>query len=156
MNLAMTQPIEELIAEVEQIQQKREERHLRRVLKGTAAKPRPTCRCPAYPWPHRRRGGLCRYPDPPAESWNGRPGKNLPTLLRRTSSVRRRLLSKHDLHPIRDREKIRRWLPKLYVAYWRRLGWWIGPDVPAMRVTAETPVCVQNGHPCQKGRLWWA
>jgi hypothetical protein len=23
------------------------------------------CRCPAYKWPHRPGGGLCRWPDPP-------------------------------------------------------------------------------------------
>ena len=25
----------------------------------------PTCRCPAYRWPHRPGGGVCRWPDPP-------------------------------------------------------------------------------------------
>jgi hypothetical protein len=25
----------------------------------------PPCRCDAYQWPHRRAGGLCRWPDPP-------------------------------------------------------------------------------------------
>jgi len=25
----------------------------------------PPCRCAAYGWPHRRRSGLCRYPDEP-------------------------------------------------------------------------------------------
>lgn len=25
----------------------------------------PTCRCPAYNWPHRPGGGLCQWPDPP-------------------------------------------------------------------------------------------
>ena len=31
---------------------------------------RATCRCPAYPWPHRPRGGLCRFPDLPAGVWS--------------------------------------------------------------------------------------
>jgi hypothetical protein len=26
------------------------------------------CRCAAYAWPHRPGGGLCRWPDPPAQS----------------------------------------------------------------------------------------
>ena len=26
----------------------------------------PPCTCGAYAWPHRRGGGLCRWPDPPA------------------------------------------------------------------------------------------
>lgn len=26
----------------------------------------PLCDCPAYNWPHRPGGGLCRWPDPPA------------------------------------------------------------------------------------------
>lgn len=29
--------------------------------------PTPTCRCAAYQWPHRPGGGLCRWPDVPAE-----------------------------------------------------------------------------------------
>ena len=27
---------------------------------------RPNCTCPAYAWPHRPGGGLCRWPEPPA------------------------------------------------------------------------------------------
>jgi len=134
----------------------RHERHERRVANGTAAKKRPTCRCLAYPWPHRRAGGLCRYPDPPAKYWNCKAGNNSASVLRRTSSVRRRLMGRHDLHPIRDRRKLRRWLPKLYVAYWRRLGWWIGPDVPAIRVTAEMPLRFHGGRRCRCGRWWEA
>ena len=36
-------------------------------------KQRPKCRCEAYPWPHRPRGGLCRYPDPPLERYQRKP-----------------------------------------------------------------------------------
>jgi hypothetical protein len=100
---------------------------------------RKVCTCPAYPWPHRPRGGLCRHPDLPLESFKGKAGRNAPVGARRRSAIRRRLLEKYGLHPIRDRVKIRRWLPKLYVAYCRRHGWpygdgWVGPDLPAMRV----------------------
>jgi hypothetical protein len=133
---------------------RRRARHVRRVANSTAAKPRPTCTCAAYPWPHRPGGGNCRFPDLPAKSWNGKAGKNPLPVLRRTSSVRRKLLKQHGLHPIRDRAKIRRWLPKLYAAYWRRLGWWIGPDTPAMRITNDTPVCFHRGRRCRGGR-WW-
>jgi hypothetical protein len=64
--------------------------------------------------------------------------------MRRRSAIRKRLLKKYHLHPIRDRELIRRWLPKLYVAYCRRHGYpyperWFDGYVPAMRVTARGP-----------------
>ena len=103
---------------------------------------RPTCKCKAYPWPHRPRGGLCRHPDPPAATFAGEAGKNAPVGMRRRSAIRRLLLRRYGLHPIRDRQRIRRWLPKLYVAYCRRHGypypeWWMGKYLPAMRVTAE-------------------
>jgi len=103
---------------------------------------RATCRCPAYPWPHRPRGGLCRYPDAPVRVWTGTAGRNQPTGARRRSAIRRRLIARYGLHPIRDRALIGRWLPKLYVAASRRYGWpwaywWLGGYVPAMLVTAR-------------------
>lgn len=105
------------------------------------AKRRRTCTCGAYPWPHRPGGGLCRFPDPPEEAWKGKASSHAPVGMRRRSAIRRRLLARYNLHPIRDREKIRRWLPKLYVAYCRRYGhpyaeWWVG-SLPAMRVKPE-------------------
>lgn len=105
---------------------------------------RASCTCAAYPWPHRLGGGFCRYPDPPAQTFQGKAGKNAPVGMRRRSAIRRRLLKRYGLHPIRDREKIRRWLPKLYAGYCRRYGlpyvdWWFGGYVPAMLVTAEGP-----------------
>jgi hypothetical protein len=27
------------------------------------------CRCSAYPWPHKARGGWCNYPNPPIICW---------------------------------------------------------------------------------------
>src|SRR4051812_2990493 len=102
------------------------------------------CTCKAYPFPHRASGGLCRYPDPPLETFDGKAGKHAPVGMRPGSAIRRRLMKKYALHPIRDRASIRRWLPKLYVAYCRRHGypypeWWFGGYVPAMRVTADGP-----------------
>jgi len=83
------------------------------------AKRRLKCRCAAYPWPHRPGGGLCRYPDPPLETWQGTSGKNVPTALRRCG-YRKTLMRRYGLHPIRDREKIKRFLPRLYKATLKR------------------------------------
>ena len=101
------------------------------------------CTCAAYPWPHRPRGGFCRWPDPPTEKWEGQSGRHPGTFGRVTggsSALRRRVLRQYALHPIRDRAYIRRWLPKLYAAVSRRQGWhWVclalGGWVPAMRMT---------------------
>jgi len=93
----------------------------RRMQAKARSKRRRKCRCAAYPWPHRPGGGLCRYPDPPLETWQGTPGKNVPTALRRCG-YRKTLMRQYGLHPIRDREKIRRFLPKLYAASVKR--WW--------------------------------
>ena len=119
-------------------------RHERRVANGTAAKPRPRCSCRAYPFPHRPRGGLCRYPEPPLAKLGAEPSRHAPVGMRRRSSIRRRLLHRYCLHPIRDRALIRRWLPKLYTAYCRRHGYtypedWMGGYVPAMLITADGP-----------------
>lgn len=132
-----------LRAESVEYERRCRERRERRVANGTAAKPRPTCRCPAYPWPHRVGGGKCRFPDPPLTTWEGKPGRHPGTFGRvsgGSSSLRRRILAQYELHPIRDRAYIRRWLPKLYVAMSRREGWpWVYQTmrgwVPAMLVT---------------------
>ena len=57
-----------------------------------------------------------------------------------SSGIRRRIIQRYNFHPIRDRELIRRWLPKLYVAYCRREGLpWVYQllcgYVPAMLLT---------------------
>ena len=49
-------------------------------------------------------------------------------------------MRRYHLHPIKDRARIQRWLPKLYVGYCRRHGHphayrFLGGWVPAMRVT---------------------
>lgn len=56
----------------EQQKAARDRRHAVRLANGTQAKARPTCTCSAYPWPHRRAGGFCRWPGQPVETWQGR------------------------------------------------------------------------------------
>ena len=145
-----------LRAESAEDERRRRQRHERRVANGTAAKLRPTCRCAAYPWPHRVRGGKCRHPDPPLTTWQGEPGRHPGTFGRPSggsSACRRHILAWYHLHPIRDRAYIRRWLPKLYAAVSRREGWpWVYMAmrgwVPAMRVTEHgVPNDVQPYNP---------
>jgi hypothetical protein len=69
-----------------------------------------------------------------------KPGKHVPVGMNRRGAIRRRILKQYHLHPIRDRELIRRWLPKLYAGYCRRRGWtypyvWVGGWTPAMEFT---------------------
>lgn len=138
--------LSEMIAKFERerlaCEQRRRERHARRVAKGTAAKPRPTCRCPAYFWPHRPGGGDCRWPDAPHTISEAKASNHANTAVRRRGTTRRELMRLYGLHPIRDRKRIERWMPKLYVAYCRRHGFpwgyaWLGGYVPAMLVTAD-------------------
>jgi len=79
------------------------------------------CRCRAYEFPHRAGGGLCRWPDPPNEVWQGEPGKSQPVELRRRG-VRRTLCQENHLHPIRDRALIAELLPVLYAEYYEDIG----------------------------------
>jgi hypothetical protein len=110
---------------------------------GTLEVGRQPCKCAAYPWPHRRGGGNCNYPHPPSRRWKGKSGKHPGTFGRvggGNSALRKRLLKQYCFHPIRDRDRIRRWLPKLYAAWSRRQGWpWVyealGGWIPAMLVT---------------------
>src|SRR5439155_10764086 len=116
-----------IMAELTLRDRKKRERHERRIANGTAAKPRQTCKCAAYPWPHRPGGGNCRYPDPPAEVWKGKAGRHPYGTFARvsggSSTIRRRIIERYGFHPICDRDRIRRWLPKLYAACSRREGW---------------------------------
>jgi hypothetical protein len=127
---------------------KRVERHVRRVGKGTQAKPRVPCTCGWYPFPHRRGGGACRWPEPAPENSRFRQG-HAPNLLRTgkhgARRIRRRILDAYGWHRIKDRKLIERWLPKLHVAYCRRIGhidgFWdpaTGQPIPAMRITATS------------------
>ena len=82
-------------------------------------KRRPKCRCAAYPWPHRPRSGFCRHPDPPLETWKGKPGTHRPVGTRRRG-LARTLFKQYGLHPIRDRARIARIMPRLYAAWCKR------------------------------------
>lgn len=73
------------------------------------------CTCPAYRWPHRRGGGLCRWPEPPRAEHPTPAGTNRPSNLRRRGA-RRGLMRLYGLHPIQDRELIAEVLPVLYQA----------------------------------------
>jgi hypothetical protein len=101
------------------------------------------CTCRAYPFPHRRGGGLCKGGAEPDQVWQGKGGKNPHTWQRAClSSIRSRLLRHYELHPIHDRKLIRRFLPKLYVGYCKRGGYpypylVMNGYVPAMRVTGD-------------------
>lgn len=98
--------------------------------------------------PTRPSGGLCRFPDPPADVWQGKVGEHPGTFARvsgGSSRIRRRILKWYGFHPVHDRARIRRWLPKLYAAWSRRKGWpWVymtlGGYYPAMLIT-------ENGAP---------
>ena len=74
---------------------------------------RATCTCAAYRWPHRPGGGLCRWPDPPAGQHPTAAGTNRPTAERRRG-LRRTLMRKYGMHPIRDRAVINAILPILH------------------------------------------
>lgn len=82
----------------------REARALKRAKRKALDKTRPTCRCSAYPWPHRPGGGFCCYPDPPLEHWqpkpSGRPYQS------RYAGLRRQIARANGLHPIKDRARI--------------------------------------------------
>jgi hypothetical protein len=79
------------------------------------------CTCPAYGFPHRAGAGLCRWPNPPERRWQGEVGKRSNALRRR--GMRKIICRAHGLHPIRDRERIRQELPRLYA---KSLGDWCG------------------------------
>lgn len=76
-----------------------------RARRKAADKKRRTCRCAAYPWPHRPNGGLCRWPDPPAAQWQPKAGRRRP-YRGRYAGVLRQLARGNGLHPIRDRDAI--------------------------------------------------
>jgi hypothetical protein len=69
------------------------------------------CTCAAYAWPHRPGGGLCRWPEQPAEVSPTKGGVHKPTGLRRRG-WRRYYLSLLKLNPIRDAERIAKIRPR--------------------------------------------
>lgn len=75
-------------------------------------KRRRKCRCEAYPWPHRPTGSLCRYPDPPLECWQPKPGGGRP-YRNRYAGILRQIARANGLHPIRDRAQIEALMPQV-------------------------------------------
>lgn len=69
------------------------------------------CRCEAYPWPHRPGGGFCRYPDPPIERWQPKPGGR--PYRKRYAGILRQIARANGLHPIRDRAAIEAMMPRV-------------------------------------------
>lgn len=69
------------------------------------------CKCEAYPWPHRPGGGLCRWPDPPLERYQRKPGGR--PYRKRYAGILRQIARNNGLHPIRDRELIEALLPRV-------------------------------------------
>jgi hypothetical protein len=84
----------------------REAKAQKRVEQKARDKRRPKCRCKAYPWPHRPAGGLCRYPDPPVETWKPKVEWKYRPHRERYTGLRRQIARANGLHPIKDREKI--------------------------------------------------
>jgi hypothetical protein len=72
-------------------------------------KKRAKCRCEAYPWPHRPRGGLCRHPDPPVERWQRKTMRR--PYRARYAGIRKQIARANGWHPISDRDKIAALLP---------------------------------------------
>jgi hypothetical protein len=74
-------------------------------------KRRRKCRCDAYPWPHRPGGGFCRYPDPPVQRWQRKPGGR--PYRQRYAGIVRQIARANGLHPIRDRAAILALMPRI-------------------------------------------
>ena len=91
--------------------QDREARARQRAKRKASDKGRPTCRCEAYPWPHRPSGGLCRFPDPPLERWQPKPGGRPYRM--RYAGLRRQIARANGLHPIKDRAAIDALMPQV-------------------------------------------
>jgi hypothetical protein len=80
-----------------------------RAQRNARDKRRPKCRCEAYPWPHRPGGGFCRWPEPPAQKWQRKPGGR--PYRYRYAGILRQIARASGLHPIRDRAKIQALVP---------------------------------------------
>ena len=100
-------------------EEREEEAHVRANRKARDKK-RPKCRCEAYPWPHRPKGGLCRWPEPPLERWQPKPGSR--PYRKRYVGILRQIARKNGLHPIRDRAQIEALMPRV-LAQAKHLKW---------------------------------
>jgi hypothetical protein len=72
-------------------------------------KKRSKCRCPAYPWPHRPNGGLCRWPESPLQRWQ--PKARARPHRKRYLGLLRQIARANGLHPIKDRAVIEAMMP---------------------------------------------
>jgi hypothetical protein len=82
----------------------------KRAARKASDKKRQKCRCAAYPWPHRPRGGLCRWPDAPLECYQRKPRR---PYRKRYQGLLRQVARANRLHPIRDRKKIEELMPRV-------------------------------------------
>lgn len=89
----------------------REQAALIRERRKARDKRRSKCQCEAYPWPHRPGGGLCRWPDPPLERYQRKPGGR--PYSNRYTGIVRQLARANGLHPIRDRSAIEAMMPRV-------------------------------------------
>ena len=91
--------------------QEREAKAQERARHKARDKRRPRCRCEAYPWPHRPGGGLCRWPDPPLERYQRKPGGR--PYRKRYAGLLRQIARANGLHPIKDRAAIEALMPQV-------------------------------------------
>src|SRR6266480_7704200 len=91
--------------------QENEAKAQQRAKRKARDKRRAKCRCEAYPWPHRPRGGLCRWPDSPLERWQPKPGGR--PYRKRYAGIVRQIARANGLHPIRDRAAIEALMPRV-------------------------------------------
>ena len=89
--------------------QERQAEAAERARRKARDKKRRKCRCEAYPWPHRPGGGMCRWPDPPVERWQRKPGGR--PYRKRYAGILRQIARGSGLHPIRDRAAIEALMP---------------------------------------------
>lgn len=91
--------------------QEREDQAQVRADRKARDKKRRKCQCEAYPWPHRPTGGLCRWPDPPTERWQPKPGGR--PYRKRYAGLLRQIARNNGLHPIRDWATIEALMPRV-------------------------------------------
>jgi hypothetical protein len=90
--------------------EQREAKAAERAAHKVRDKARPKCKCEAYPWPHRPAGGFCRYPDPPIERWQRKPGAR--PYRERYAGIRRQIARANGMHPIKDADAIQKYMPQ--------------------------------------------
>ena len=89
-----------------------EEADRKKALRKIRQRRRPKCTCSAYQFPHRPGSGNCRWPDPPVQPAPAKP-KCRP-YRQRYIGIRKQLAKNLGLHPIHDREQIKREVEAMY------------------------------------------